>query len=136
MGGPESTYGFAKSEGDILAADYKSDVAREKAAFLESSKRVSSLQPKLDSKTWWFVRDELRTQTYNMRSSMLALNGVSPRPRSLRFRNCTRSSGLRLSRLTLPSRRRSLPLPTRSTATSRLPSRPIPRPSAHKQALF
>merc|ERR1712070_565054 len=76
MGGPESTYGFAKSEGDILAADYKSDVAREKAAFLESSKRVSSLQPKLDSKTWWFVRDELRTQTYNMRSSMLALNGA------------------------------------------------------------
>merc|ERR1712070_810909 len=57
--------------------------AREKAAFLESSRRVSSLQPKLDSKTWWFVRDELRTQTYVMRSSMLALNGVQPEVKKL-----------------------------------------------------
>jgi len=74
--GPESTYGYKKTEGEILANGYQADVDREKAAFLESSKRILSLQPKIDSKTWWFVRDELRIQAYNMRSSMLALNGV------------------------------------------------------------
>merc|ERR1712087_147854 len=72
------TFGYKKSEGAILAEGYESDVSREKASFLESSKRISSLQPKVDSKTWWFVRDELRIQAYVMRSSMLALNGVLP----------------------------------------------------------
>jgi len=38
------------------------DVSREKKSFLESSSRISSLQPKIDSKTWWFLRDELRIQ--------------------------------------------------------------------------
>merc|ERR1712087_716784 len=71
------TFGYAKSEGEILAKDYQSDVSREKASFIESSKRISSLQPKIDSKTWWFIRDELRIQAYTMRSSMLALNKVS-----------------------------------------------------------
>merc|ERR1712113_978826 len=75
--GPESTFGYAKSSGPILAEGYQSDVSREKAAFLESSRRIQSLQPKLDAKTWWFVRDELRIQAYNMRSSMKALNGVN-----------------------------------------------------------
>merc|ERR1712113_1201150 len=54
--GPESTFGYAKSSGPILAEGYQSDVSREKAAFLESS---------------------LRIQAYNMRSSMKALNGVN-----------------------------------------------------------
>jgi len=76
--GPEATFGFAKSNGDILAKDYSADVAREKASFEESSRRISSLQPKIDSSTWWFIRDELRIQAYNMRSSMLAMNNVSP----------------------------------------------------------
>ena len=49
---------------------------REKASFAESSRRLLSLQPKLDSKTWWYLRDELRVQAYNMRGSMLAINGV------------------------------------------------------------
>jgi len=75
--GPEATYGYSKSEGPILAEGYKNDVAREKEAFLESSRRIKSLQPKLDSKTWWFIRDELRIQAYNMRSSMKALNFVN-----------------------------------------------------------
>jgi len=74
--GKDSTYGYAKSDGPMLATGYESDVAREKAAFLESSKRILSLQPKIESKTWWFCRDELRLQAYNMRSSMKALNAV------------------------------------------------------------
>jgi len=74
FGGP--TFGYEKSEGPILATGFEADVSREKASFLESSKRISSLQPKIDSKTWWFVRDELRIQAYTMRSSMLALNKV------------------------------------------------------------
>merc|ERR1719498_2267491 len=76
FGGP--TYGYEKSDGPILATGYEKDVTREKASFIESSKRISSLQPKLDSKTWWFVRDELRIQAYTMRGSMLALNKVVP----------------------------------------------------------
>lgn len=76
--GKDSTYGYAKSDGPMLADGYEADVAREKAAFLESSKRVSSLQPKIDAKTWWFCRDELRLQAYNMRSSMKAINAVLP----------------------------------------------------------
>lgn len=74
--GPEATFGYSKTEGEFLATGYEKDVAREKAAFVESSKRISSLQPKIDSKTWWFIRDELRIQAYNMRSSMVAMNGV------------------------------------------------------------
>merc|ERR1712087_123032 len=74
--GAEATFGYAKSAGPILADGYENDVAREKAAFLGSSKRISSLGPKIEAKTWWFARDELRLQAYNMRSSMKALNGV------------------------------------------------------------
>merc|ERR1719230_1189241 len=74
--GADATFGYAKSDGPILATGYEQDVTREKASFLESSKRISSLQPKIDSKTWWFIRDELRIQAYQMRSSMLALNKV------------------------------------------------------------
>jgi hypothetical protein len=73
-GGP--TFGYEKSEGAFLAEGYEADVTREKASFEESSKRLAGLQPKIDSKTWWFIRDELRIQAYTMRSSMLALNKV------------------------------------------------------------
>jgi len=80
-GGPKSgkdaTYGYAKSDGPILADGYENDVTREKASFLESARRVKSLGPKVESKTWWFVRDELRIQAYTMRSSMLAMNKVN-----------------------------------------------------------
>ena len=71
-----STYGW-KSNGEAAAAGYKSDVAREKASFQESVKRISGLGPKIESKTWWFVRDELRIQAYTMRASMLAMNAVN-----------------------------------------------------------
>merc|ERR1711988_6840 len=80
-GGPKSgkdaTFGYAKSDGPMLANGYELDVTREKAAFVESSKRFKSLLPKIESKTWWFVRDELRIQAYTMRSSMLAMNKVN-----------------------------------------------------------
>ena len=71
-----STYGM-KSNGEAAAAGYKADVAREKASFQESVKRISGLGPKIESKTWWFVRDELRIQAYTMRASMLAMNAVN-----------------------------------------------------------
>ena len=71
-----STYGW-KSNGEAAAAGYKADVAREKASFQESVKRISGLGPKIESKTWWFVRDELRIQAYTMRASMLAMNAVN-----------------------------------------------------------
>merc|ERR1712227_1014771 len=72
-----STYGFAPT-GEILAKGYTQDVTREIAAFKESSKRVSALQPQIDTKTWWLARDNMRTQAYNMRASMLAINNVLP----------------------------------------------------------
>ena len=50
-----ATFGYA-ANGTPLAQGYKSDVGREKLAFEESARRISSLQPKIDSKTWWFVR--------------------------------------------------------------------------------
>ncbi|KAL1498863.1 hypothetical protein AB1Y20_013387 [Prymnesium parvum] len=80
-GGPKSgkdaTFGYQKSEGAFLAEGYEADVTREKKDFLESVRRIKSLGPKVESQTWWFVRDELRIQAYNMRSSMLALNKVN-----------------------------------------------------------
>merc|ERR1711998_521154 len=75
--GKEATFGYAKSDGPMLADGYEKDVSREKESFLESSRRFKSLGPKVESKTWWFVRDELRIQAYTMRSSMLALNKVN-----------------------------------------------------------
>merc|ERR1719409_974791 len=80
-GGPKSgkdaTYGYAKSDGPMLADGYENDVAREKTSFLESARRIKTLKPKIESKTWWFVRDELRIQAYTMRGSMLAMNKVN-----------------------------------------------------------
>jgi len=83
-GGPKSgkdaTYGYAKSDGPMLATGYESDVEREKGLFLEGVRRIKTLGPKIEAKTWWFVRDELRVQVYSMRSSMLAMNKVNKDP--------------------------------------------------------
>jgi hypothetical protein len=85
-GGPQAgegaTFGLSKSEGTFLATNYEKDVTRESKAFLESVRRYESLQPKIDKKEWWFVRDELRIQAYEMRASMLALNKVNSKPDS------------------------------------------------------
>merc|ERR1719230_1545432 len=71
-----STYGFAKSDGPILADGFREDVEREKKAFLVSAQIVKAQGPLLESKTWWLVRDNFRGQAYNMKSNMLALNKV------------------------------------------------------------
>merc|ERR1719230_840738 len=80
-GGPKSgadaTYGYAKSDGPILATGYQNDVTREKAAFDISATIVKSQAKNIDSKTWWLVRDNLRGQAYNMKANMKAMNGVS-----------------------------------------------------------
>lgn len=48
-------------------------------AFDKCVKLLSSLQGDIDTKTWWKVRDQLRgTGVYDLRSSMLAINGVLP----------------------------------------------------------
>ena len=76
--GLQSTYGF-KPSGDILAAGYTKDVAREKAVFNKGCGLLANLQGDIDSKTWWKVRDQLRgTDLYSFRGAMLALNGVLP----------------------------------------------------------
>jgi hypothetical protein len=76
--GPDATFGYQKSDGEFLANGYEGDVSREKASFEESARRVSSLGPQIESKTWWLVRDNLRSQAYNMRGSMIAIQQVSP----------------------------------------------------------
>ena len=77
-GNLKSTYGFAPT-GDILAADYTSDVTRETSAFNKGVKLIANLQTNIDSKTWWKVRDQLRgTDVYSLRGSMLAINNVLP----------------------------------------------------------
>ena len=73
----QSTYGFAPS-GDILAAGYAKDVAREKAVFNKGCGLLANMQGDIDSKTWWLVRDNLRGQAYNMKANMKALNKVRP----------------------------------------------------------
>merc|ERR1719230_456840 len=78
--GADATYGYAKSDGPILAAGYESDVTREKAAFDISAKIVSSQGPNIESKTWWLARDNLRGQAYNMKANMQALNKVAKDP--------------------------------------------------------
>merc|ERR1719230_1201999 len=47
-----STYGFAKSDGPILANGFRDDVEREKKDFLKSVAIVKSQGPLLESKTW------------------------------------------------------------------------------------
>jgi len=74
--GPDATYGYQKSDGEFLAKGYQQDVKREKAAFEESKKIVSSQGPNIESKTWWLVRDNFRGQAYNMKANMLAINSV------------------------------------------------------------
>jgi len=74
--GEDTTYGYGKCDGPILAKGYEKDVEREKAAYKVSKKIVESQGPNIDSKTWWLVRDNLRGQAYNMKANMLALNAV------------------------------------------------------------
>jgi hypothetical protein len=76
--GPGTTFGYKKSDGEVLAADYKSDVSREKAAFTVSSGIMRSQAKNIESKTWWLVRDNMRGQAYNMKANMLAINNVLP----------------------------------------------------------
>lgn len=76
--GADSTYGYGKSNGPILATGYESDVTREKEAFLVSSKIVGEQGPNIKSKTWWLVRDNLRGQAYNMKANMIAINKALP----------------------------------------------------------
>ena len=72
--GPDTTYGFKKSDGPVLALDYKSDVGREKAGYDVSAKIMRAQGPNIESKTWWLVKDNFRGQAYNMKSNMLAIN--------------------------------------------------------------
>jgi len=74
--GPDATFGYKKSDGEILAKGYQQDVTREKAAFEVSKKIVTSQGPNIESKTWWLVRDNFRGQAYNMKANMLAINAV------------------------------------------------------------
>merc|ERR1719326_2346327 len=59
-----ATYGFAKSDGPILADGYAKDITREKAALEVSKTIVRAQQKNIDTKTWWLVRDNLRGQAY------------------------------------------------------------------------
>merc|ERR1719440_317819 len=72
-----TTYGYAKSDGPILANGFREDVTREKAQFLVSVGIVKDQKALLDKKTWWLVRDNLRTQVYNMKANMRAINAVA-----------------------------------------------------------
>lgn len=76
--GKDATFGYAKSDGDILATGYETDVTRELAAYKVSKAIVTSQQGNIDSKTWWLVRDNLRGQAYNMKANMRAINAVLP----------------------------------------------------------
>ena len=78
--GADATFGYAKSDGPMLAAGYENDVTREKAAFDVSAKIVESQGPNIESKTWWLARDNLRGQAYNMKANMQAMNKVSKDP--------------------------------------------------------
>jgi hypothetical protein len=83
-GGPQAgegaTFGFAKSDGAILAKGYTEDVTRETAALEVSKKIVRSQLPNIESKTWWLVRDNFRGQAYNMKANMRAIIKVQSDP--------------------------------------------------------
>jgi hypothetical protein len=76
--GPTSTFGYKKTEGEFLANGYENDVSREKKSYLIDVDRIKALSPYVESKTWWYVRDEFRLHAYEMRGSMLAMNKVCP----------------------------------------------------------
>lgn len=76
---PNGTYGF-KTVGTKLATGYEQDVTLEKSLFTKSTDVIGTLQPLVDSKTWWKVRDNLRTNAYNLRGTMKAMNAVASNP--------------------------------------------------------
>jgi hypothetical protein len=76
IGESTATFGYAPSDGPILAKGYQTDVTREKAGLEVSKRIVRSQQKNIDSKTWWLVRDNLRGQAYNMKANMLAIQNV------------------------------------------------------------
>jgi len=78
--GEEATFGYAKSDGAILAKGYTEDVTRETAALEVSKKIVRSQLPNIESKTWWLVRDNFRGQAYNMKANMRAIIKVQSDP--------------------------------------------------------
>jgi len=74
--GKDATFGYAKSDGPLLAEGWQSDVSRERAAFTISADIVKNQGKNIDSKTWWLVRDNLRGQAYNMKANMKAINSA------------------------------------------------------------
>jgi hypothetical protein len=74
--GKDATFGYAKSDGPMLATGYEKDVTREKAALDVSKKIIRDQGKNIESKTWWLVRDNLRGQAYNMKANMRAINNV------------------------------------------------------------
>jgi len=74
--GPNSTFGYQKTEGEFLAKGFQSDVTRETAAYKVSKGIIESQGPNIESKTWWLVRDNLRGQAYNIKANMRAMNAV------------------------------------------------------------
>jgi len=78
--GEDATFGYAKSDGAILAKGYQADVTRETAALEVSKKIVRSQLPNIESKTWWLVRDNFRGQAYNMKANMRAIIKVQSDP--------------------------------------------------------
>merc|ERR1712216_933027 len=78
-----------------------------------------------DSKTWWKVRDQLRgTGVYDIRASMLAINGVLPADKKADAAKAYKKVFTEMEALDLAARRRSRRSPRRRTPTC---SRPSPR---------
>jgi len=72
--GKDATFGYAKSDGPILAEGYEADVTRETKMFKVSADIVKSQGKNIDTQTWWLVKDNLRGQAYTMKGNMLAIN--------------------------------------------------------------
>jgi hypothetical protein len=108
--GKDATYGYAKSDGPILADGYLADVSREKEALEVSKIIIRSQQKNIDSKTWWLVRDNFRGQAYNMKANMRAINDVLEPGKKVAATNAYKKFWNEIDQLDLACRQKELAL--------------------------
>jgi hypothetical protein len=77
-GGAAASFGYTKSEGAFLSEGWKKDLKLELAVLAKQEKIVKSQGPRIEAKTWFLARDDLRQNANTMKNNMKRINSQCP----------------------------------------------------------
>jgi hypothetical protein len=73
-GGKTASFGYTKSEGAFLSEGWKKDLKLELAVLAKQEKIVKAQGPRIEAKTWFLARDDLRQNANTMKNNMKRIN--------------------------------------------------------------